>query len=475
MAGTLSGGRITLDEIHRFPNGAVRVNNTLRWDVLRLWSEIQTGLRKAAATGDTFDAVSTDSWGVDYVLIRGDEPLLTLPFQYRDARTDDGFERQRHLVADEEVFRETGIQFMTINTLYQLLHDSQERREVLEFADQFLTIGDYFNWLLSGVAAVDHSLASTTQLYNPRQHQWSRPLIRKLRLPENVFPDLVAPGTVLGPLRESVAKFAGLEEVRVVATCSHDTGAAVAAVPAAGDDWAYLSSGTWSLLGVETAQPILSDAARAANFTNEVGFGGSIRFLKNIVGLWILQECRRAWQAAGNDLDYGAIVELAAQAAPLRSLIRPDDARFLKPDDMPAKVAAFCRETGQAEPSTPGEYARCILESLALFYRLKLDELEGLVERPIRRVHIVGGGSRNALLNQFTANATGRTVIAGPVEATALGNVLVQSIALGHVSGLAELRDIVRASFEVTTHEPGAGPEWAAALERFRKLAPAAA
>ena len=470
MVGVLHDGKLTLDEVHRFPNNSVRVNGTLRWDVLRLWDEIKLGLRKAAA-GGRLDGVSADTWGVDYVWLRGNEPMVTLPYHYRDVRTDDGFERARKLVSDQEIFAETGIQFMTLNTLYQLLHDRQERADVMEFADRFLFIADYFNWLLSGVPKTEESLASTSQLYSPRTRGWSKPLLRKLKLPEAKFPEVVPSATVLGAVLPEVADEVGLPaDVKVVATCSHDTGAAVAAVPGRGGNWAYLSSGTWSLLGVESTVPLLEEPARLANFTNELGCGGTVRFLKNIVGLWILQECRRSWQRAGQDLNYDQITAAAAAAEPLRSLIRPDDPRFAKPDDMPEKIQAFCRETGQPLPETPGQFARCILESLALYYVMTLEALERLTGRSLTELHIVGGGSKNALLNQFAANATGRTVHAGPVEATAVGNVLLQALALGHLTDHAALRDVVRNSFDVQTFVPADAPVWQAARARFNDM-----
>jgi len=449
MLGTLADGKVVLEEIHRFPNRAIVVNGTRRWDVLRIFDELKTGIAKI---NGPVESISTDSWGVDYVWLKDNEPLLTAPYQYRDARTDGGLERANAVVPLDTIFAESGIQFMSINTLYQLHADPAW---LFKTADRFLCIGDYFNYLFSGVAKAEESLASTTQLYNPKKHSWSKKLIRGFKFAKKVFPEVVPSGTILGP---------GPNGMKVIATCSHDTGAAVAAVPASGRGWAYLSSGTWSLLGVETKKPIINEKSRRYNFTNEVGYGGSIRFLKNIVGLWILQECRRTW----GKYEYAELTQLAEQAIPLRSLINPNDARFVKPDAMPDKIAAFCRETGQPVPTTAGEFTRCILESLALLYRKTLDQMEDATGKPIKTLHIVGGGSKNTLLNQFSANATGRTVIAGPVEATAAGNVLIQAIALGHLKDLDELRQVVRNSFEVQTYKPQA--DWQAAYERFGKL-----
>lgn len=464
ILGTLADSQLTLEEIHRFSNGPVVIHGTWRWNVLRIFDELKTGLRKVAERGLKIESVSTDSWGVDYVWLKGDEPLLTTPYHYRDARTDGGFERAFAVVPPEEIFDETGIQFMTLNTLYQLHWEASHRPWLFKSADRFLNIGDYFNYLFSGIGKAEQSLASTTQLYNPKKKKWSRPLLQKLGLPKKLFPEIVPAGTVLGPVRSEF----GLTGAQVVASCSHDTGAAIAAVPAAGQGWAYLSSGTWSLLGVELKKPLITEQSRQQNFTNEVGYGQSIRFLKNIVGLWIVQECRRQWGTT----DYVELRLLAEKCPPLRSLINPNDARFGKPGNMPEKIAAFCRETGQPIPTTPGEFTRCILESLALLYRRTLEQLESLTGQPVTTLHIVGGGSQNLLLNQFSANATGRTVIAGPAEATATGNILIQALALGHLHDLTELRQVVRNSFAVQAYQPQEADLWAQAYERFQKLTP---
>ena len=462
MLGTLDAGKLTLEEIHRFPTGPVVITGTWRWDVLRIFDELKTGLRKVAERGLKIESISTDSWGVDYVWLKGQEPLLTVPYHYRDTRTDGAFERAFAAVPAEEVFTETGVQFMAFNTLYQLHWEASNRPWLFKSADRFLLIGDYFNYLFSGVAKAEQSLASTTQLYNPKNKKWSRPLLKKLGLPKKLFPEIVPAGTVLGPV---LPEF-GLTGAQVVASCSHDTGAAVAAVPATGKGWAYLSSGTWSLLGVELKKPLITDQSRQHNFTNEVGYGHSIRFLKNIIGLWIQQECRRQW----GKHDYNELRQLAEKCAPLRSLINPNDERFGKPGNMPEKIAAFCRETGQPVPTTPGEFTRCILESLALLYRRTLEQLEAITGQPVTTLHIVGGGSQNLLLNQFSANATGRTVIAGPAEATATGNILIQAIALGQLKDLTELRQVVRNSFAVQTYTPQDASLWAQAYARFQKL-----
>jgi rhamnulokinase len=408
--------------------------------------------------------------------------VLPPAFHYRDPRTAKGVAGVRARVDWPTLFAETGIQFMPLNTIYQLATEARER---LQDAGGFLMIADAFNHFLCDSAAmsVEESNASTTQLYNPRLRTWSKPLLRALELPERLFPPVVPSGTRLGGLKPALAHELGLPPLDVLASCSHDTGAAVAAVPAdrggperpgqAGTrapDWAYLSSGTWSLMGVELDSPLLTDACRELNFTNEIGYGGSVRLLKNISGLWLVQECRRAWAAAGQAHDYATLTHLAGEVPPFRSLVEPTDERFVAPGGMPEKIANYCRETGQPAPETPGAFTRCALESLALLYRRTLRQLEKLTGMTVQRLHIVGGGSRNMLLNQFAANALQLPVLAGPVEATAIGNVLIQAITLGHLPDLASARAVVRRSFEVTEIKPDDARQWEEAYRRFESL-----
>jgi len=475
ILGRLQDGRLALEEMHRFPNGPVPVAGSMRWDVERIFGELKIGLaltsaRLKATGGAAVSSLSVDSWGVDYVLMRSGL-AVTRPYHYRDPRTEAAYAAVRETGLGDEIFSETGIQFMPINTLYQLLAHRQHQPEQLAEADQFLMIADYFNALFSGVGVAERSLASTTQIYNPVTGRWSAELLSRFGLPNTLFPPLVDSGTVLGPLSSEIAEETGLHGVEVLATCSHDTAAAVAAVPAENDDWAFLSSGTWSLLGVELPRPLINADAQAA-FTNEIGWGGTVRFLKNIAGLWIVQECRRAWLAEGQDFSYDALTQMAGDAPPFRSLLRPDDARFLAPGGMPAKVRDFCRQTGQAIPETPGQIVRCALESLALSYRQTLEQAGTLTGRTLRlrRLHIVGGGSQNALLNRFAADATGKAVLAGPAEATAIGNLLLQAVTLGHLGSLTDLRQTVRASFPVQTFEPKDADAWEAPYARFGHL-----
>ncbi len=471
MLGTLAGGRLELEEIHRFPNLPVNLGGTLRWDILGLFREMKAGLAKLGQRGIPLTSLSVDTWGVDYAWLGAGQPLLAPPVVYRDTRNDRAMARLLQRVSRAEIFAETGLQFMPFNTIFQLTADHEESPAMVRVAERFLMLGDYFNFLFSGRAVAEESLASTSQLYRPDQRVWSEKLIAACGLRREVFPEIVPSGTVLGPLREEWRRECSLPHAQVVATCSHDTGSAVAAVPAtAGENWAYLSSGTWSLLGVELPAPHLDPAVLEANFTNEGGYGGTTRFLKNIVGLWILQECRRAWESEGEAISYSEITRLAAEAPALVSLINPNDPRFLKPGQMPEKITAFCRETGQPVPAEKGAMARCVLESLALTYRAELANLEKLTDRKIELLHIVGGGSRSALLNQFAADATGRTVLAGPVEATAIGNLLIQAIAAGCLRDLDHLRQTVAHSFPLETFRPSQEASWSAAWEKFCRL-----
>ena len=471
LLGKLEDGVLTLEEAHRFSNGAVLVNGTWRWDVLSLFREMKEGLRKAAAAGHQIASLSVDSWGVDYALLRGDLPHLSTPYQYRDARCEPSMQRVRAELGDEFIFGNTGIQFLNFNTIYQLAADVRDPAGLLPLSDGFLTIGDYFNWLFCGRRVIERSLASTTQLYDPRTHEWSDALIKAAGLPRELFPPLVDAGTALGTIRPDVARELGLDPgTQVVATCSHDTGAAVVGTPLASENAAFLSSGTWSLLGVELPEPVLTTEARLAGFSNEVGIARTIRFLKNIIGMWILQECRRDWARQGQEIDYAELVEQAAAAEAHRSFIHPNALRFLSAGDMLEKVRSYCAETGQPVPETTGQIVRCVLDSLALLYASSMDELEGVIGRQLDTLHIVGGGSRNELLNQSTADASGRTMVAGPVEATAIGNLLTQAIALGLIPDLAGVREVVRQSFPVKNFFPQDTAAWSRSREIFSKL-----
>jgi rhamnulokinase len=475
MAGVWNGKRIRLEELHRFPNGPVEVAGTLRWDVLRLWSEIQHGLGIAARSrGKTVKSVGVDSWGVDFVLLSKSNELLGQPYHYRDARTKGMMQKAFARVPRKEIFAATGSQFLEINTLYQLLAMQRTNPELLAVADCFLMMADFFHWCLSGARVAEFTNATTTQFFHPTKRAWSFELLKRFGLPTRILPEVVSPGTRIGSLRESVCKITGLSPIDVIAPASHDTGSAVAAIPAlrGKGTWAYISSGTWSLMGLELHKAQLSERVLEFNLTNEGGVDGTYRLLKNITGLWLVQQCKRVFEVKAGRMDYAQMVSLAKAAPALRSLVEPDEVRFLNPTDMPAAIREFCRETGQPVPNSNGAFIRCALESLALKYQAVLECLESVSGKRVEVIHIVGGGSRNALLNQFTADACERPVLAGPVEATALGNVLLQARANGEIGSLGELRAVVCRSCQTRLFEPKRSQvsAWQEARGRFAKL-----
>jgi rhamnulokinase len=451
MLGTLERGALRIEELHRFDNTPVQLPTGLYWDTLRLFHEIRRGLTVAGRErGLKIDAIGIDTWGVDFGLLGEDGALLDNPRHYRDARTNGMLEQIFAVVPRAEVFEATGIQFMQLNTLYQWY--SMKTSPAATIARKLLFMPDLFNYWLTGVARAERTIASTSQFYDPRERRFAAALLARLGLDASILPEIVDPGTRLGALLPEIAEATGLGATPVYATGCHDTASAVAAVPAQGDDWCYISSGTWSLMGVELDQPIINAQSLAENFTNEAGAAGKIRFLKNIPGLWLLEECRQAWAQAGHKFTYDELLTLAARARPGTAIIDVDG--FLEPGHMPERIAEHCRCTSQSVPEDPGLMTRVILESLADRYRRVLASLEALTGRTIRVIHIVGGGSQNRLLNQLAANATGRTVLAGPVEATAIGNALIQAIGAGAVGGLEEARAIVRCSFQVERFEP---------------------
>jgi rhamnulokinase len=469
VLGLFDGQRIQIEVVHRFPNGPVQTLDTMHWDVLRLHAEVLTALRTCAGKVGSIDGVGVDTWGVDFALLGRGDILLGNPRHYRDPHTEGVMEAFQN-VQKAEIYRRTGLQFMRINSLYQLLALQRDRSPLLDMAETLLFMPDLFHYFLTGIKVNEFTDASTSQMLDPHTRTWAYDLAGKFGLPAKMLGTIVQPGTVLGPLRTGVATDTGLTSAPVIAPATHDTGSAVAAVPARGDSWAFISSGTWSLLGTELPQPLVTDAALAANFTNEGGVAGTTRLLKNIMGLWLVQECRRSWEKAGKSYAYDELVRLAEAAPAFTSLVDPDDPAFLLPPNMPAAIAEFCRKTGQPVPNEPGAVVRCCLESLALKYRWVLEKLEGLIGKRLDAIHVVGGGCQNALLCQWTADAASRPVLAGPVEATALGNVLVQMLGLGLLGSLANGREVVRRSVEVTTYEPRAGERWDEQYGRFANL-----
>ncbi len=472
MLGAWDGARFALRELHRFPNGPVAVRGHLYWDILRLWQEIQAGIaRYAAESSAPLAGIGIDTWAIDFALLDAAGRLLGNPYHYRDGRTDGMPEQVDARISPAQLYAQTGIQRMPINTLYQLFSMGVNHDPQLAAARTLLLIPDLFHYWLIGRAVAEYTNATTTQFYDARAGGWAIDLLAALDLPTALLPPLVAPGTLLGDLLPDVGAAVGLAgSVPVIATATHDTASAVAAIPGLDADSLYISSGTWSLVGVETAGPILTERARLLNFTNEGGVAGTIRFLKNVGGLWLLQECQRVWERKGHPATWADLLAQAALAPPLRSVVDPDAPEFLHPGDMPAALRAYCRRTGQPVPATVGALVRCCLESLALRYRWVLAALERLLGHPLTTIRIVGGGSQNALLCQWTADACARPVVAGPVEATALGNILVQALATGTLPNLAAGRRAVAASVPLASYAPCDTAAWDAAYARFEAL-----
>jgi rhamnulokinase len=476
LAGRFDGKRLELDVLHRFENRAVEAAGSLYWDVLQLWSQVRDGLRLAGARlGRSLKSVGVDTWGVDFALLGRGDVLLENPHSYRDSRSEGMMARALSTVGREEIFAQTGLQFMPINSLYQLMSLRVGGSPLLDVAESLLLMPDLFHWLLTGTKGNEYTNATTTQCFNPTRRSWATDLLARLELPSQIFGEVLDPGTRLGRLRPQVAKDTGLEGVEVVLPGTHDTASAVLAVPAlkqAGGqpNWCYISSGTWLLMGVELPRPLINDDCLKLNFTNEGGIGQTSRLLKNITGLWLLQECRRAWQQRGGNESWEEISRQADAAGPLASLVDPDHPSFLSPADMPAAIQDFCRRTGQPVPETVGQIARCAVESVAMKSRWVLGRLERLLGNRLETIHIVGGGAQNQPLCQATADACGRAVVAGPVEATAIGNVMMQAIASGTVGSVDEARQVVRESFSLQQYEPCDSARWDQEYERFVSL-----
>jgi rhamnulokinase len=472
MVGHWDGRRFSLDELHRFPNSGVSLHGSLYWDALRIWSEIQNGLIKFRARfAEPPAGIAVDAWGVDFALLDSRGRLLDNPSHYRDPRTNGIPQRLFERIPEADLYAATGVQSFQFNTLFQLYSMVLARDPRLESAETLLMVPDLFNYFLGGAKAVEFTEASTSEMFNHATRDWHRDLLRTLSIPDRILPPVVAPATVLSNVGRDLLDLCGFSKTfPVIAVASHDTASAVASIPNLDAHSAFISSGTWSLMGVELPSPILSDAALAGGFTNEGGVAGTTRFLRNIPGLWLVSECRRRWQRDGRDYGWDELVAMAERAPGLRSLIDPDHPDLLNPPDMPAAIDALCRATGQERPEKPGEVVRCCLDSLALRCRATLDDLAAVTgERPTV-LRVVGGGSRNRLLCQLTADACGVPLVAGPVEATAFGNVIVQAIAAGELAGIAEGRAAVAASVNLETYEPRAGADWDAALSRLHVI-----
>jgi rhamnulokinase len=470
ILGSLNGGKLTLTETHRFPNGPVRLPDGLHWDVLRLWTEIKAGAAATVESGAKLNGLGLDTWGVDFALLDQHGALLGNPFHYRDARTDGMVEKAFQTMPREEIFAQTGIQFMQLNSLYQLLAMVRTHSPILNVAQTFLTIPDLFNYWMSGEITNEFTNATTTQCFDPTQRDWAWPVLESLDIPTRFFGPVMAPGTILGNLLPEIANEIGAGDVKVILPACHDTGSAVAAVPAQNQNFAWISSGTWSIMGAETREPSIGEKALEYNFTNEGGVFDTWRLSKNIMGLWLVQECRRTWQRQGQDHTYDELTHLASEARPFLAVVNPDSDEFFHPGDMPEKIRNYCTRTGQQIPQMKGEVLRVALESLALKYRWVLERLEELTGKRLDPIHIIGGGTQNHLLNQFTADATNRMVVTGPVEATAIGNVLMQAIALGDLGSLSEVREVVRNSFDVEEYHPANRDGWNEAYQNLLKI-----
>lgn len=471
MLAKFDGEKIVLEEKHRFSNDPVTVNSGMYWDVLRLFHEIKQGILKCANSGDRdIDCIGIDTWGVDYGLLDKNGELLANPHHYRDTRTDGMYDEAFLRVPKEEIFNSTGIAFNWFNTLYQLLSERIKDSTALKNADTLLFMPDLFNYFLTGEKRCEYTIASTSQMLDCERRIWAKDLLSKMGIPDNIYPQMVYPGEWIGNLKDEIAEELGVGKIPVVAVASHDTGSAVVSVPAESDDYIYISSGTWSLMGVEIKEPMVTKEALRYNFTNEGGAEKTIRFLKNIMGLWLIQESRRQWDREGELLSFDELENQANIAEPFASLIDPDYHEFQTPGNMPERIREYCRKTGQKVPETKGEIVRCIAESLAFKYRSTIEGMEDVTGKKYDVINIVGGGIKDKMICSFTANATKRKVLAGPVEATSIGNVIMQGIAMGAIKNLKEGRKIVRNSFPIDIYEPSDSDKWDAAYKKWKEI-----
>lgn len=469
IIGCFDGDKITLEEVHRFSNDPVSVGGTVYWDVLRLFYEIKQGIIKAKIAGG-FDSIGIDTWGVDFGLIDSEGKLMENPVHYRDARTVGLVDEAFKTMPKEKLYGITGIQFMELNTLFQLIALKKYRPWMLERADKMLFMPDLFGYMLTGKMCAEYSIASTSQLIDLDKRTWSKEILDAFGIKESVFAPLVQPGTVLGELSKEICEECGVDPVPVISVCGHDTQSAITSVPCEDGDFAFLSSGTWSLFGTELDKPIVNETSMNINITNEGGFDGSTGFLKNIIGLWLIQESRRQWKREGKEYSYADLEKLALAAEPFKCFIDPDAPEFVPHGNIPERVREFCRKTGQYVPETVGEIMRCIYESLAMKYRLTFEKLRECTERDYPVIHVIGGGTKDGLLCQMTANSCDRTVKAGPIEATVMGNIAVQLMSDGSVENIGQARKIVAESSELKTFEPKDTDKWAEAYEDFLKI-----
>ncbi|MDR1628633.1 MAG: rhamnulokinase [Oscillospiraceae bacterium] len=469
ILGSFDGETIDLEEVHRFSNDPVTVNGTVYWDVLRLFHEIKQGILKARQLGG-FDSIGIDTWGVDFALIDAHGDLLENPVHYRDARNAGMIAESAKYISKDELYHITGLQFMEFNTCFQLLSLLTKRPYLMERADKLLFMPDFFNYLLTGEKKTEYSIATTSQMVDIRAGRWSDTVLEKLGIPKSLLPEITPSGAVVGELSDALCEELAVPKVKVIAVCEHDTQSAVTAVPSQEKDFIFISSGTWSLFGTEPEAPIINETSQALNITNEGGFGNATAFLKNICGLWLIQESRRQWLREGQEYSYAQLEELALKEQPFAYFIDPDAPDFVPMGDMPGRVREFCRKTGQTVPETVGEVIRCIYESLAMKYRFTLEGVMRCTGRDYNTIHVVGGGTKDGLLCRMTAASCGRTVIAGPVEATVLGNIAVQLIASGDIRDVAQAREIIAAGEHLKTYRPEESGLWDEAYEHFLKI-----
>lgn len=470
VLGKYTGNEIQMTEIHRFPNNIIKVCGRSYWDLWGLWNEILAGLRKAAMTGERIESVGVDTWGVDFVLLGKDGHFLAQPRSYRDDYTAGVPEQFFEVIPRDELYRRTGIQIMNFNTVFQLFAMGREGNSALEAAEGLLFMPDAISYMLSGKRVCEYTILSTSALMNPETHDFDDEILATAGVSRSLFGEIVMPGHVIGTLTDEVIAETGLGKIPVIAVAGHDTGSAVAAVPATDEDFAYLSSGTWSLMGVETPSPIVTEKSFEMNFTNEGGAEGNIRLLKNITGMWLLERCRAAWKKEGREYTYPQIVAMMGEAPAFRSIIDPDNASFANPEDMPSAIRAYCLSHGEPAPSSDAEFIRCIFESLALKYRLVLGRLKELSGKKIERLHVIGGGSLNAELNWMIASSLGIPVIAGPAEATTAGNLMAQFVGLGLADSMSGMRGALASDPSLRRFEPEDRQVWDEAYARFEGM-----
>lgn len=470
ILGTLENDKLDIREIHRFSNGMVQVQGHFYWDVLRLFEKMKEALSICAKEGIPIESMAVDTWGVDFALLAEDGSILGAPFAYRDPRTNNTMEQLFKIIPKSKIYKNTGIQFLQFNTIFQLFSMKRDNSPLLKIAKELLFMPDIFNYMFTGMRKSEFSFATTSQMFNPVRHQWEKSFFKALDLPVSMMQSVVMPGTIIGNLKDDICCQICIKKIPVIAVASHDTGSAFAAIPAEGNNWVGISSGTWSIMGIESKTPIINAKSLAFNFTNEGGVEHTFRYLKNIMGLWLIQQCKKMWDCRNKNFSYSDLIRMGEDSPPFQSLVDPDAQEFLNPPDMLETISAFCINTGQNKPATIGGYVRTIMESLAFKYRVVLDELKQVTQTPIEKIHIIGGGCQNKFLCQLTANATGLPVITGPVEATAIGNLMVQAMALGHLESLEDIRRIVRNNFEIKTYMPQNADDWNNQYKVFQSL-----